>query len=153
MILRKGTVPATEARASYPAPFTLPAGRMRWEKLSDAAGLTQFGATFETLDPGAESSLLHWHETEDEFLYLLEGTLTVIEGDTVSTLHPGDAAAWKAGEQVGHTIRNDGTEPCRYLMVGTRSDDDICHYPGRDIVATPSGYTHLDGTPYPKPRK
>ena len=36
-----------------------------------------------------------------------------------------------------------------YLIVGSRHPDNICHYPGLDMLATPRGMTHLDGTPYP----
>lgn len=150
-VIRKDSVTATEARDSYPAPFTLPAGRMRWQSLGDAGGLTQFGAVLEVLDPGGRSSLLHWHTHEDEFLYLLEGELTLTEGETETVLRPGDAGAWKAGEAVGHTIRNDGAVPARYILVGSRVAEDVCHYPGRDLLATPDGMTRLDGTPYPKP--
>ena len=60
-------------------------GDPRWhfsaDLLSDSGGLTQFGAFTETLPPGANSSELHWHEKEDEFVYMLSGTVTLVEGD------------------------------------------------------------------------
>lgn len=31
------------------------------------------------LEPGAWSSLRHWHAVEDEFIYVLEGTLTLLD--------------------------------------------------------------------------
>ena len=51
------------------------------DALSDAGGLQQFGAHLQTLQPGAKSSVRHWHEREDEFLFVVSGTLTVVEND------------------------------------------------------------------------
>jgi hypothetical protein len=50
-------------------------GRTHW--ISDAAGLTQFGALIEVLEPGSLSSLKHWHSAEDELIYVLDGETTV----------------------------------------------------------------------------
>jgi uncharacterized cupin superfamily protein len=150
-ILRKGSVPVTEARASYPAPYTLPAGRMRWRTVGDAGGLTQFGISLETLDPGARSGQLHWEEREDEFLYMLEGALTVIEDGEETVIGPGDACAWKAGTPIAHSLRNDSSAPAVYLILGSRDPLNVARYPGLDLLATPGGFTHLDGTPYDAP--
>jgi uncharacterized cupin superfamily protein len=93
---------------------------------------------------------MHWHEREDELLYMLEGRLTVIENGTETEIGPGDACVWKAGDETAHCLRNDTDAPARYLIVGSRDDRDICHYPGLDLKATPDGYVHLDGTPWEK---
>jgi uncharacterized cupin superfamily protein len=47
-------------------------GRSR-KRLGRAAGLTQFGMNVCTLKPGAASSQRHWHENEDELVYVLDG--------------------------------------------------------------------------------
>jgi uncharacterized cupin superfamily protein len=96
---------------------------------SDAGGLTQFGAYVETLQPGARSSDRHWHEGEDEFLYLLSGEATVIEDDGAHPLRPGDAACWKAGTANAHQVVNRSDAPCTYLIFGTRMARDVVHYP------------------------
>ena len=77
MILRAGSVPGTEAQSGYPDPFNLGRGFLSYLNFGDAGGLTQFGVALETLLPGKQSSQMHWHEKEDEFLYLLSGALTV----------------------------------------------------------------------------
>ena len=60
-------------RTYYPQPFDrVVIGRLR-RRLGAAAGLDQFGVNLTTLKPGAASSLRHWHEKEDEFVFLLEG--------------------------------------------------------------------------------
>lgn len=149
-IFRKDSVPVTEGESGYPAPWNLGRGYLSYRHLTEAGGLTQFGIALETLHPGKQSSLQHWEEHEDEFLYMLEGSLTVLEDETETILHPGDCCCWKAGDPVAHTLRNHTGAPALYLIAGGRQPHNICHYPGLDLLATPTGYTHLDGTPYPK---
>jgi len=99
-----------------------------WRHLSDAGGLTQYGAYLETLQPGGKSSDRHWHEKEDEFIYVVSGEATV-EDDGEHVLHPGDAACWPAGVPIAHQVVNRSQTPCSYLIVGTRVTHDVCHYP------------------------
>lgn len=98
-------------------------------KLSDVGGLTQFGANLQTLQPGARSSNRHWHEKVDEFLFVISGEVTVTENDGAHTLYPGDSAVWPAGVSNAHHVSNQTSEPCTYLIVGTRLTQDVCHYP------------------------
>ena len=104
-------------------------GVMETESFSDSAGLKQYGAYLQTLQPGARSSTRHWHEREDEFLYVVSGQVTVVENDGRHVLEPGDAACWPAGVPNAHHVLNESSEPCSFLIVGTRLTDDICHYP------------------------
>ena len=54
-------------------------------RLGDAGGLSDFGVNLMTLPPGGWSSQRHWHSHEDEFVYVLEGELTLVEdgGETL----------------------------------------------------------------------
>ena len=65
--------------------------------LGDAGGLTQFGVHLEILHPGGKSSMRHWHESEDEFVYVLDGELTLVEDAGDDAARAGEAAAWPAG--------------------------------------------------------
>lgn len=96
---------------------------------SQLGGLTQFGAYVETLEPGSRSSDRHWHEHEDEFLYVLSGEVTVIEEDGAHLLGPGDAACWPAGTANAHQVKNRSTASCTYLIAGMRAPRDVVHYP------------------------
>lgn len=154
-VFRKSNVtPMTGS--GYPDPYNLGSGHYQAWPLSEAGGLTQFGAFVETLNAGATSSQRHWHENEDEFLYMLSGELVLVEDDGEHILRPGDAGTWKAGVANGHHLHNRSDAPATYLMVGTRAEKDICHYPDIDLVFLSDGndhrFTHKDGTPYP-PRK
>ncbi len=104
--------------------------------LSDAGGLTQFGAFLETLPPGSRSSHQHWHEREDEFIFVVSGQVTLIEGDDATDMQPGDAATFKAGVAVGHCLENRSAADASYLVVGTRAPDDVVHYTRKDMLLT-----------------
>jgi uncharacterized cupin superfamily protein len=130
MIIRKGQPPAdrgAEGRAEQYGAFE----RLRY---SDAGGLTQFGAHVETLHPGSRSSERHWHEEEDEFLFVLSGEATVIEEDGAHLLGPGDAACWPAGVANAHQVVNRSDAPCTYLIFGTRMAHEVIRYPDVEKV-------------------
>jgi uncharacterized cupin superfamily protein len=81
----------------YPAPYRdKVAGRAR-AALGNLFGLDQFGVNIVTLDPGSWSSFRHWHQTEDEFVYVLDGEVVLANdaGDHVMTA--GMCAGFKAG--------------------------------------------------------
>jgi uncharacterized cupin superfamily protein len=102
--------------------------------ISEAGGLSQFGAFIEILPPGSSSSIKHWHRSEDEMVYVLEGEVTLIEGNTENTLVAGDAATFRAGVPVGHFLKNNADADARYLVVGTRARQDTITYPDHDRV-------------------
>lgn len=96
--------------------------------LSDAGELTQFGAFLETLHPGSRSSRQHWHENEDEFIYMISGEVMLLENDQETQLIAGDAATFKAGVAVYHCLENRSDRPATYLVAGTRAEIDVIHY-------------------------
>jgi uncharacterized cupin superfamily protein len=111
-----------------------PTGPSRSLWISEAGGLSQFGAFIEILPPGSGSSIKHWHSSEDEMVYVLDGEVTLIEGDTETTLRSGDAATFRAGDPLGHFLKNDSVAEVRYLVVGTRSRVDTITYPDHDRI-------------------
>lgn len=102
--------------------------------LTEAGGLTQFGAFIEVLPAGERSALKHWHSAEDELVYVLSGEITVVEGAAEMILREGDVATFKAGVAVGHYLENRGSTPTRCLVVGTRAPVDRITYPDHDRV-------------------
>jgi uncharacterized cupin superfamily protein len=64
------------------------------QRLGNAGGLTDFGVNLMRLPPGNWSSQRHWHSAEDEFVYVLEGELTLIENGGETVLRGGDCAAF-----------------------------------------------------------
>ncbi|MDD8021896.1 MAG: cupin domain-containing protein [Paracoccaceae bacterium] len=101
---------------------------------SDSGGLTQFGAFEEILPPGSSSSVKHWHAGEDEMVYVLQGEVTLREGDDSVIMRPGDAATFKAGDPIGHCMQNQSESEVRYLVIGTRSSGDVVTYPDQNRI-------------------
>ena len=123
----------TYSRSVYPGKLRERTSGYEKLKLSDAGDLTQFGFGEVTLQPGGASGIYHWHAKEDELIYVLEGELTVIEGDQTYTLGPRECATFKAGVEVGHTIENRSGQPATFLELGTRDETERCIYPGYDM--------------------
>jgi uncharacterized cupin superfamily protein len=150
-LIRAGSVPAEYCANNYPAQWS-DLGDAYDIALSDAGGLTQFGAFVEILHPGGQTSLRHWHEEEDEFLYLLDGTVTLLENDGPRQIGPGTCVCWPAGVPNAHCLHNDGTELATLFIVGSRLPEDACHYPDIDLhYSRRKGlrtFAKKDGTPY-----
>ena len=142
----------TDTRTGYPPPLDrVVQGRSR-KRLGNAVGLDQFGVNLTTLKPGAASALRHWHEQEDELVYVLEGEAVLVEDDGETVLKPGDAAGFKANSGVAHHLVNKSHRDVVYLEVGTRSKHERAHYPDVDLMVVRDGkgmrYTHKNGEPY-----
>jgi len=138
---------------NYPAPFRAVCAGRHKTALGNAVGLAQFGVNLTRLEPGAASALRHWHENEDEFVYVLEGEITLVEDHGEIVLKPGDAAGWKADSRIGHCLINRTQKDAVYIEVGTRAPHETAVYPDIDMRAerdkTGQRYVKKTGEPYP----
>jgi uncharacterized cupin superfamily protein len=138
----------------YPTPYRSSTDGREKAALGNVAGLTQFGVNLTRLKPGAASALRHWHEQEDEFVYVLEGELVLIEDDGEMPLRPGDCAGFKAGVPNGHQLVNKSQRDAVYLEIGTRAATERAHYPDVDLVLERDEngmrFLHKSGAPYPQ---
>ncbi len=136
----------------YPPPYDAACCGRERVQLGLAAGLTQFGVNRLLLPPGQWSSQRHWHDGEDEFVYVLAGELVLVTDGGETVLRPGDCAGFKAGEPDGHHLQNRSDADAIVLEVGTRlpHSTDGATYPDIDLHIAPGagGYSHKDGTPY-----
>jgi uncharacterized cupin superfamily protein len=147
------SIPLPAKQTIYPPPFSaLVKGRTK-RKLGDHFGLANFGVNLTQLEPGAVSALCHCHSMQDEFVYVLEGTPTLVLGDGLYLLNPGDCVGFKADSGIAHQLVNSSQEQVIYLEMGDRTIGDQVEYPNDDLKATmsPDGQwllTHKDGHPY-----
>jgi uncharacterized cupin superfamily protein len=147
------SVPATMGQTIYPEPYASQVeGRLK-RKLGDCFGLTQFGANLTHLTPGAVSALAHSHSRQDEFIYVLEGSPTLVLGKQEFLLSAGDCYGFKAGTGIAHQLVNRSQETVTYLEIGDRAAGDEVEYPDDDLKVRQSAdggwiLTHKDGRPY-----
>jgi uncharacterized cupin superfamily protein len=115
----------------------------RRKRLAEHAGGEKVGCSLYELPPGGASWPYHYHEGNEEALYVLSGAgrLRTPEGEVPLT--PGDYVALPTGEAGGHRVVNDGGdgddgdgdadgvggEPLRYLAVSTMEQPDVTVYP------------------------
>ena len=142
---------AVEDGSNYPPPFDEPCLGQTFQRLARSHGLTKFGVNLSVIPPGGWSSQRHWHSHEDEFVWVVEGELTLITDAGEEVLRPGDCAAFKAGNPDGHHLVNRTARPARVLEVGNADTNDLCTYSDIDMIVGPgdAGYRRRDGTPYP----
>jgi uncharacterized cupin superfamily protein len=137
----------------YPEEFRPDVTGRERKRLGNAVGLNQYGVNLCRLKPGAASSQRHWHQNEDEFVYMLEGEVVLAEDGGETTLRPGEAAGWKAGVANGHRLINRTKQDAVFLEIGTRAPREVATYPDIDMRAERDDkgmrYLHKDGRPYP----
>ena len=136
--------------SGYPSPFDAPCATRTRKRLGDAGGLRDFGVNLMTLPPGGWSSQRHWHSHEDEFVYILDGEVMLVEEGVETRLRAGDCAAFAKDSGNGHHMINRSAAMAVYLEVGSRQPDDLATCSDIDMQSANSDgrFVHKDGTPY-----
>lgn len=141
----------------YPSPYReMMAGRSSL-RLGEAGGLTQFGVNLVILQPGARSSLRHWHLNEDEFVMVLQGECTMYLDAGPTVMRAGDCAAFPAGCEDGHCFVNHTDAEARFLVIGSKAPREVATYSDVDLKVEIAGgtsrFTYKDGTDWAGPRE
>jgi uncharacterized cupin superfamily protein len=135
VVISAAEAPPKAKQSNYPEPFAaMVAGRFK-RPLGDVFGLKNFGVNLTKLAPGAISALRHAHTVQDEFIYILQGTPTLITDAGETPLSPGMCAGFKSGSGDGHHLVNRSTEDVAYLEIGDRNPGDAASYPDDDLQA------------------
>ena len=150
--LRAAEAPPRARATSYPPDLARKVEGREKRPLGDLFGLKNFGVNLTRLAPGAASSLRHAHTTQDEFVYVLEGTPTLITDAGETLLEPGMCAGFPAGTGDAHTLVNRTARDVVYLEIGDRTPGDRVTYPDDDLRAEMGAdgkwrYSRKDGTP------
>lgn len=137
---------------SYPAAYSAGSAERLKRVLGDRAGLTQFGVNLTVLPPGQASALRHWHKKEDEFVYILDGEVTLVTDDGEELMTAGMCAGFKAGVAKGHHLVNRSARSASFLEVGSRMQGEEVYYPDEDLHAKMRDgryvFTDKKGEPY-----
>jgi len=136
--------------SSDPPPFDAPCAARTRRQLGNAGGLRDFGVNPMALPPGCWSSQGHWHSDEDEFVFVLEGRLRLVEDEGETELHAGDCAAFPKRTGNAHHLINRSSVTAVYLEVGFRNPNDLTTCCDVDMKSSNADrrFVHKDGTPY-----
>ncbi|MDR3493919.1 MAG: cupin domain-containing protein [Ancalomicrobiaceae bacterium] len=152
LAVEAASAPPRVRPSNYPEPFFSRMERRKKQPLGDLFGLKAFGVNLTTLQPGAESALLHRHSRQDEFVYILVGNPTLVTDRGEVELQPGMCAGF-AANGVAHQLVNRTEADVVYLEMGDRVAGDEGSYPADDLQARLGAdgkwiFIHKDGTPY-----
>jgi uncharacterized cupin superfamily protein len=123
--------------ASFEYDDTDPEGyRAGMARFGDLIGATRIGATVYELPPGQALCPYHY-ETDEEWVLVLEGELTVRVPEGESVLRPGDVACFPSGPEGAHKTINRGSETvrtrCRLLCTRIRASSAYGHRAARSM--------------------
>ena len=121
-----------------------PGHRFAATSLTDRFGAVATGMGIYGLEPGNASWPYHFETTEEEWLIVIQGELTLRTPEGEAVLRAGDVACFPAGAAGAHAIRNDTDAPARYAMPSTNAPyGDAAVYPdsGKVSVSGP-GFSH-----------
>lgn len=138
--------------SNYPEPLRSRVAGREKRPLGDVFGLKNFGVNLTRLLPGAQSALLHRHSRQDEFVYILEGTPTLVTDVGEALLASGMCAGFPAGG-IAHHLVNRTSRDVVYLEIGDRTPGDEGSYPNDDLKARMASdgnwhFTRKDGTKF-----
>jgi uncharacterized cupin superfamily protein len=122
-----------------------PAGhRFSAASLTRRVGAVATGMGVYELEPGNASWPYHFETTEEEWLIVIEGALTLRTPEGEAVLRAGDVACFPAGAAGAHAVRNHTDATARYAMPSSSAPyGDAAVYPdsGKVHVAA-AGFDH-----------
>lgn len=139
-------------KSGYPEPFRSRVEGREKRVLGDIFDLHSSGVNLTTLCPGAESALLHRHSLQDEFIYIIVGSPTLVTDRGTVELAAGMCAGFPAAGLAHHLVNNSDVDVV-YLEIGDRAPGDMGTFPADDIRADLDGdgqwfFSRKDGRRY-----
>ena len=143
--VENGFIDIPKASFSYPGDTeTFSEGKC----LSRKFGLKSIAVWMEKIPPYKRTSWPHAHSVEEEFVFVLRGTISVWLNGSIFKADPMTAIDFKAGSGVAHTLSNETDEDVYYLCVGECSplDDKIFYplHPKRNEEVEKEGFLWVD---------
>jgi uncharacterized cupin superfamily protein len=112
-----------------------PAGRL---DVGSIAGSSETAMYIYDISPGGSSSPYHY-EYAEEWLLVVEGTVTVRTPDGEQTLDRGDLVCFPAGPAGAHKVMNKSDAPARTLLFSSSRGPAVSVYPDSNKIGVWSG--------------
>ena len=122
--------------------FNLNAAEQEWDAENDrdgyrhrrvaigpGLGASLLGGTLYELPPGEKTWPYHYEQGCEEWLVRVSGRPTLRGPGGEWELEPGDVPVFPEGPEGAHQVLNRSEEPCRVLLLSSKSPLAIVHYP------------------------
>jgi uncharacterized cupin superfamily protein len=106
-----------------------PGYRHRVTVIGKQLGASLVGGSPSELPPGEKTWPYHYEIGCEEWLIAVSGRPTLRSPDGERELEPGDVAVFPEGPEGGHQVLNRSDEPCRVLILSSKSPLAVVHYP------------------------
>jgi uncharacterized cupin superfamily protein len=113
-------------------------------RMTGDAGAEHTGATVYELPPGEAVCPYHYEYGEEEWVLVLEGSVTVRTPKGSERLGRSEIAFFPTGPSGAHQIRNDSEDPARVLMWSNVVLPTATAYPDSDKVGVYTGVANED---------
>jgi uncharacterized cupin superfamily protein len=119
----KSSKPRTSLSAEgFSEPFSI--DDVPWQKIGASTKFKRLGrfgygshvgVGIDVLKPGQHSNRFHYHLREEEHIYIIKGSATLILGDTRYTMKERNYCCFPAGQRAGHHLFNHTKEDCLFM--------------------------------------
>ena len=116
--------------------------RHRATPIGKRLGAELLGGSLYEIPPGEKTWPYHYELGCEEWLIAVSGRPTLRSPDGERELEPGDVAVFPEGPAGAHQVLNRSEEPCRVLILSSKSPVAIVHYPDSAKVGL---WTESDG--------
>jgi uncharacterized cupin superfamily protein len=107
-------------------------GSTTFKRLGRYGGGSQVGVGIDVLKPGQYSNRFHYHLKEEEHIFILKGSATLILGTRHYIMKERDYCCFPAGQRAGHHLFNHTKENCLFMTIGDHHPDEIVCFPETD---------------------
>jgi uncharacterized cupin superfamily protein len=107
--------------------------RSGYVRLGEAIGASTIAGRYYELETGQSNCPYHY-ESDEEWLLVLGGRLTVRHPGGEDELDAGELVCFPAGPDGAHKLTNRGAEPVRMVIVSTRNMPQVAVYPDSDKI-------------------
>jgi uncharacterized cupin superfamily protein len=97
--------------------------------IGERLGSRLLGGSLYELPPGEKTWPYHYEIGCEEWLIAVSGRPTLRGADGERELEPGDVAVFPEGPAGAHQVINRSDQPCRILILSSKSPLAIVHYP------------------------
>ena len=125
-----------------PVPPGAPGENGRAARVGSKIGGERLGMSVYDLPAGEAIGPYHVELTDEEWLIVVEGQVTVRTPEGERALAPGDVLCFPVGPEGAHLVRNASGETARVAVISTKNEFCIVEYPEDEKLQLWAGNAH-----------